>query len=515
MRSYRILTVVIVLVAAALACSRQPIDDGNAGHVTVMGGPTLPPGVTPVTSTPGAAFEFNVTAIPTIQLLGSPTPDAIHPSSIREEQTYVVAVGDSLSLIAERFGVTLDELMGANGLTTDEISLGQPLLIPASNLPIGPSFKIIPDSELVWGPSTVGFDVQAATDKFGGYLQRYVETSSDGITRTGPQIVQVVAERYSVNPRLLLALLEHQSGWVTNNYPPENTLIYPLGHFEPGREGLMRQMEWAANQLNFGYYTWREYIIGTITMADDSIMAIAPGLNAGTVALQYFFSRHYSGEDFLKQVTPGGLDLTYAVLFGNAFTHAFEPLFPADLTQPPLQWPMDLSETWYFTGGPHGAWNTGSAWAAIDFGPGGIFGCVDTDTWEVAAADGVIARASDGAVLLDLDGDGAEQTGWVLFYMHVATRDRIEVGTHVKAGDRIGHPSCEGGVSNGSHLHIARKYNGEWITADGVIPFNIDGWTMISAGREYDGWLRKGDAELEAYDGASPINEISSTTVNN
>jgi murein DD-endopeptidase MepM/ murein hydrolase activator NlpD len=84
--------------------------------------------------------------------------------------------------------------------------------------------------------------------------------------------------------------------------------------------------------------------------------------------------------------------------------------------------------------------------------------------------------------------------------MHVATKDRIAVGARVKAGDRIGHPSCEGGFSNGSHLHFARKYNGEWIAADGVVPFNLSGWVADSPGKEYDGWLRKGGKAIEACD---------------
>ncbi|MEK6574927.1 MAG: LysM peptidoglycan-binding domain-containing protein [Chloroflexota bacterium] len=508
MRLHRITLVFVLLFAAALACSRSPGESDDGIHVTVIGGPTLDPSVTPITSTPGAAFDFNVTPLPTLPVLGSPTPDAARPYSIGSEQLYVVAAGDTLSGIAERFGVTTEDLMKKNGLESDAISVGQQLTIPASALPVAPAYKIIPDSELVYGPSVVGFDIQATAKRFGGYLVRYVETDRDGVTRTGPQIVQLIAERYSVNPRLLLALLEHQSGWVTQKYPPENTYIYPLGHFEPGREGLMRQLGWTANQLNAGYYGWREYKIGTIEFPDGIVMAIAPGVNAGTVGAQYFFSRHFTGKDFLKQVTPGGLDLTYAVLFGNPFAHSFEPLMPLDLAQPALRWPWEAADTWYFTGGPHGGWDSGSAWAALDFSPEGVYGCVDTEVWEVAAADGLIVRADDGAVVQDLDGDGAEQTGWVLFYMHVATRDRVEVGTHVHAGDRLGHPSCEGGFSNGTHLHFARKYNGEWIAAAGAIPFNIDGWTMISAGREYDGWLRKGDVQLEAYDGASEINEI-------
>ncbi len=508
MRLARVALFLSLLFLAILACSSQPNADDSGGHVTAIGGATLDPSVTPITSTPGGAFTFNVTALPTLEVAGTPTPDVTRPSSIGSEQLYVVAGGDTLGVIAERFGVTVDALKAKNGLVTDTIAIGQQLTIPASTLPVAPAFKIIPDSEMVYGPSTVGFDVQKEADKFGGYLTRYVETDSTGVTRTGPQIVQVVAERYSVSPRLLMALLEHQAGWVTMPHPPENTLVYPLGQSEPGREGLLNQLQWAANQLNAGYYGWREYKIGTITLPDNSVMAIAPGINAGTAALQYFFSRHYSGADFLKQVSPGGFDLTYAVLFGNAFTHSFDPILPVGLTQPPLKWPMDLSTDWYFTGGPHGGWNTGSAWAALDFGPGGIFGCVQTDVWDVAAADGLIVRAGEGAVIEDLDGDGAEQTGWTLFYMHVETRDRIAVGTQVHIGDHIGHPSCEGGFANGSHLHFARKYNGEWIAADGPIPFNIDGWTLISAGKEYDGWLKKGDTQMEACDCASPANQV-------
>lgn len=508
MRPARGLLLIAVLFAAALACSRQTELAGESGHVTAVGGATLDPSVTPITSTPGGAFQFNVTPLPTLELLGTPTPDATRPASIGSEQLYVVAPGDTLGAIAERFGVTLEDLKKKNGLSDDTIAAGQQLTIPASTLPVAPAFKIVPDSELVYGPSTVGFDTAAQADKFGGYLTRYVETDSTGVTRTGPQILQVVAERYSVSPRLLMALLEHQAGWVTDKYPPENTLVYPLGHAEPGREGLQRQLEWAADQLNAGYYGWREYKAGTLSLPDNSVMAIPPGLNPGTVGVQYFFSRHMSGADFLKQVSPGGFDLTFAVLFGNAFTHAFDPLLPVGLKQPPLKWPIDLTQTWFFTGGPHGAWNSGSSWAALDFGPGGIYGCVETDAWDLAAADGLIVRAADGAVLEDLDGDGAEQTGWVLFYMHVTTRDRVAQGARVHTGDRLGHPSCEGGFANGSHLHFARKYNGEWIAADGAIPFNIDGWTMISAGKEYDGWLKKGDTQLEACDCASPINQV-------
>jgi murein DD-endopeptidase MepM/ murein hydrolase activator NlpD len=120
----------------------------------------------------------------------------------------------------------------------------------------------------------------------------------------------------------------------------------------------------------------------------------------------------------------------------------------------------------------------------------------------------VILRTGDGQVIQDMDGDGYEQTGWVILYMHIDSQERIQPGTKVQAGDRIGHPSCEGGVSSGTHLHLARKYNGEWIPADQSIPFVLDGWVSSGAGKEYDGFLSRKGKQIEAYAGRSDDNGI-------
>jgi peptidoglycan DL-endopeptidase LytF len=47
-----------------------------------------------------------------------------------EVSTYRVVAGDSLSVIAKRFGTTIDELMSANKLTSTKIQTGQQLIIP-------------------------------------------------------------------------------------------------------------------------------------------------------------------------------------------------------------------------------------------------------------------------------------------------------------------------------------------------------------------------------------------------
>jgi len=196
-------------------------------------------------------------------------------------------------------------------------------------------------------------------------------------------------------------------------------------------------------------------------------------------------------------------------LFGYPFDYAIEPLLPPDLTQPSLGLPFETGVPWFFTGGPHGGWDDGSAWAALDFTPPGpVATCWPSDAWVVAAADGLIVRADHGAVVQDLDGDGYEQTGWTLLYMHIAAQDRVPANTYVRRGDRIGHPSCEGGIANATHLHLARRYNGEWIPADGPLPFNLDGWVSSGGGIPYDGYLRRDGQTLEACECRADTNTL-------
>jgi murein DD-endopeptidase MepM/ murein hydrolase activator NlpD len=122
--------------------------------------------------------------------------------------------------------------------------------------------------------------------------------------------------------------------------------------------------------------------------------------------------------------------------------------------------------------------------------------------------NGIVTRSDFGAVVVDLDGDSYAGTGWVVLYMHLESRDRVAVGTPVQVGDPLGHPSCEGGFSNGTHVHIARLYNGRWVSADGNLPFQIGGWQAQGLGREYDGLLVRGDVTKEACECREELNAI-------
>jgi murein DD-endopeptidase MepM/ murein hydrolase activator NlpD len=115
-----------------------------------------------------------------------------------------------------------------------------------------------------------------------------------------------------------------------------------------------------------------------------------------------------------------------------------------------------------------------------------------------AAAPGVVVRTAPGVLVLDLDGDGNESTGWAIVYLHLATENKLENGTWVTTGQFLGRPSCEGGFSTGTHIHIARKYNGEWISAGGSIPFNLSGWVVSAGAAPYEGTLTRSDIVIKS-----------------
>jgi hypothetical protein len=243
-------------------------------------------------------------------------------------------------------------------------------------------------------------------------------------------------------------------------------------------------------------------------LGDGSVVPIDPTINAGTAGVQNMFSILDDRTEWDTDTSITGLFQTYFFLFGNPFDLAIEPLIPSNLSQPRMDVPFEPGAIWAFTGGPHAGWDSGSAWAALDFAPSDVMACAVSAEWATAIANGFIVHADNGAVMEDLDGDGYEQTGWDVLYMHMAAQDRVEAGTYVYTGDRIGHPSCEGGIANAAHLHLARKYNGEWISADGSLPFVIGGWTSSGNGIEYDGYLKRGTSTLEAAEGISDLNQI-------
>ncbi len=409
---------------------------------------------------------------------------------------YYTQAADTLRVVAIRFGVLPTEITSSEPIQeTGFINPGQLLIIPRRLSNTTSSQHLIPDSEVVYSPSAVDFDALDFANQAGGYLSEYREWHKSTGLKPGADVVTRVAIENSINPRLLLALLEWHSNWIYGHPLESNAITYPMGLVDLSERGLYNQLVWTVNQLSIGYYAYREGRLTEIRFPGGVRVRLAPDLNAGTAALQYYFAQMYQGQRWFDALDPEkGFPALYARMYGNMWERAqsVEPLFPPGATQPPLTLPFGRNWVWSYTGGPHGAWEHDGAYAALDFAPGSAQpGCVDSNAWVVAASAGLVVRIGPGLVVLDLDGDGFEQTGWVLVYLHVATKDRIPLGAWVAAGEPLGHPSCEGGFATGTHLHVARKFNGEWVPADGPLPFNLGGWIAHAGEAAYKGTLTR------------------------
>lgn len=493
---------------AMLACARANVAPSAAIGSGGLPSPTLPPTEVADQAEPTLAVPTSPPATETPdqpEPVVSPTFPAT-PTSVAVETeepetlVYEAQPGDSLKSVAIRFGVLPEEVASTDVLPVGNrmIDPGQILLIPQRLSETTSAERLIPDSELVFSPNASSFDVGAFVESQPGYLKRYRETVY-GKWRTGAEVVAIVARNNSVNPRLLLSMLEYEAGWLTDSTKPEgDDFHYPMGVIDRQIPGLYRQLTWLANELGNGYYGWRAGTVTELRFDDGVAIRMAPELNAGTVALQYFFSLDQTRSNWLAEWVSGSFLHVYTDFFGDPWAYDY-PLFEPGVEQPPLILPFLKGHLWSFTGGPHGAWERESAWAALDFAPAAsVTGCYVSEDWSTASAPGIVVRSEDGSVVLDLDGDGHEHSGWALLYLHIAEDNRVQEGDLVAAGDLIGHPSCEGGIATGTHIHLARKYNGEWILADGPIPFNLDGWVAQASSKPYQGALVRGEEQVLA-----------------
>jgi len=373
-----------------------------------------------------------------------------------------VAWGDTLSRIASIHGLSIESLVAINDLQNpDLLKVGQIIKLPRPPEANGSSFHILPDTRLVRSYGAQSFDVQEYVHGQPGILRKMGSTAvsrqADGrtvnIALSASETVQLVSLEYSVDPRVLLAFLEYRTGLLSNLDVEGGQLLYPL--FSPealggiNRPGLYAQLSWLADQLNYGYYGKKYRGDAIIDFADGSRLLYHDDLNSGTAAIQHVFAR-----------------------------------------------------TRRLTGGAQGGWGIGSAWASSDFAPpkeaGPARHCYTSSFPVTAVARGKIARLSEGAVILDLDLDGDEGSGWTILYLHTTHAESLELGQIVEAGEVLGYPSCQGGYSTATHLHIARRYNGEWIPADCVNcpvslripPFTMSDWQVVGLKNQaYQGFM--------------------------
>ena len=348
---------------------------------------------------------------------------------------------------------------------------------------------LLADSELVYGPTLYGFDVEAFVAGHDGYLAAYRE-SIEGEELSGAAIVRRVAEDFSVGPRVLLALIEAHSGWVTRPEPEQRAFAVD----EPVA-GLRDGLVMAADALNTAYYAHRLQERRSIVLSDGTELAV-PDTNPGTFAVLAVTWRGATAATWGGMSGPSRFHAAWTRLFGDPSTYDVVATLPPDIPHVDLALPFPSGEVWFFTAAPHPPWGTGAAPAAIDFSPPpeSAEGCHPSGASVTAVAAGRVVRSRPSGVLVDpdLDGDAFEGTGWTHVYLHLSTTGRVAAGTELAAGQFVGYPSCEGGMGGQTRLAFARRYNGEWIAAQHPpAPLILGGWMVVAGGEPGTAFLAR------------------------
>jgi LysM repeat protein len=432
---------------------------------------------------------------------------------------YITQPGDTLEAVARRYQVNPERILSETTLKRNRFLIpGQALFIPSKEEYPFIAPWLLPDSEVVFGPSSAGFSTYDFLARSQGSLKNYQEWLESSGWTSSAQVIERVAIENSINPRLLITLLDWECGCLAGGDTGKLDTKYVLGIEDYHRKSLYGQLSWMARSLADGYYGWRSGYLPEDFNRELAGSHFSPDLNAGTVALLLYFIRlKETRETGSRPVTPEewelsldiqkGVSAHYSRLFGDPWFRDQQagPLLPVDLAQPEFILPFEPGKTWSFTSGPHPAWENAGALSALDFAPAtDKSGCQVSPALVLAVANGPVVRSNYGIVVQDIEskngapGDGYEGSGWAVIYLHIDKAERVPEGTYLHAGDPVGHPSCEGGPATGTHLHIARKYNGEWIAAAGPIPFNLEGWIVLAGEKSYQGHLVKDNLIITA-----------------
>ncbi|HSL31749.1 MAG TPA: hypothetical protein VK900_21280, partial [Anaerolineales bacterium] len=283
----RLSSVLIIASFLLAACG------GNASLWGQYSTPTPQGGIPPTSSPASTATILALTNTPdvfptqpasTVTPFPTPTLDAAFvtqeavalvedtPVPTAAPLLYYAQSGDWLPAVAIRFGVDVNTITSPKILPADGLlDPGTLLIIPDTldrSLSFTPSVQLIPDNELIYSATAVDFDITTYVRDAGGHLSAYREYLGSTGWTSGAREIERLAYENSINPRLLLAILDYEARWVRGT--PENELRsnYPLGYEGYRYKGLFLQMGWGISQLSTGYYNWRAGKLTELTFLD-------------------------------------------------------------------------------------------------------------------------------------------------------------------------------------------------------------------------------------------------------
>ncbi|WP_271007821.1 M23 family metallopeptidase [Paucibacter sp. B51] len=298
----------------------------------------------------------------------------------------------------------------------------------------------------------------------------------------------------SISPRVLLALIEQQTGLLSRPQQSRAALVRPMGELSSAL-GFSEQVRDVADQLARALYP---------ASSEAGSREFKGGDLAPVSALAGLLARSSSAMQARAQERTDTVEQDFALVYQGLFGHRFDvdaARMPLSALQPAgtlrrtmgvqslgaassyLQFPFPVGQSWY-VGGAHT--NTGSGtypMSSLDMYKSGGWGSNQSANWVVASAGGTFKKHSSCfAEVVHTD-------GWSTTYYHLQNL-RYNTGAYVAKNVGIGNPAsnqaqalCNGGQSTGPHLHFSLKYNGGWMHLAG---YALSSWVITANGVNYD-----------------------------
>lgn len=337
-----------------------------------------------------------------------------------------------------------------------------------------PSLKIpseryaLSDTELIYSYDEMfSFDVAAYLNENAPHLGSYAESISH------------FAGYHAINPKILIAIMEMQSGIVSQS--TSDSINEPFRSLSD-QLGFDAQLNDIAERLAFRLADKTTEPIGysnpPATVDKNKILKELLGLRSA--------NRASSGESSIAELTA-----IYATLFGpitdNSSTtrdsiQDFNIESSSDLPNS-LQLPFPIGEYWS-VGGSHTHTGSGSfPMSSLDMHRFGRWGDDISHLFVTAAADGVVKVHS--SCFMEIIHD----SGWSTTYYHLSNIV-VKDGERVERNDNIANYAntiqqalCNGGHSTGPHLHFSVKKDGQYIHMDGEA---LSGYEVHTGRHSYD-----------------------------
>lgn len=359
----------------------------------------------------------------------------------------------------------------AGGTVTETAAASAPGAAPtagpkATSTPVPEKAGIIASYRYGYEPAWGTMEVQAYLDKQPGILKS--TTYAAGGQRIS--IASAVATQgllYSVNPKVLLTIMEMQSGLVRKPNPTPNEIGWAMGYRQEKYWGIGPQINWTARELfraareDQSYISargWGSYAVSRLLVQTVDSSTQGWTFDRASAAFVKTYQELF-GEDprtpaanLPAPVTGPFLRAPYGVanvVASSAFDHEY-PLLSENGSMVAHRGKRDQTS---YDG--HDGWDyalsTGSQVLA------GAAGRVIVAGW---SDDGCASAA--GAVIIDHD------NGYRTLYWHLSSVE-VDLGARVTAGSVLGR-SGNTGCSLGAHLHFGVQYLGRSTDPSGWCP---------------------------------------------